>query len=473
MPQTPMPEPDASKPLSSATGVLRLHPDDARFEADFADLAARFAKSGGGLSPELSADLALEIVLNEIVEQACLGTGATGAAIVLQRDGEWVCRASNGATAPELGSRLDTVSGLSGECLSSHRTQRCDDVLSDPRADVGASQRLGVRSVMVMPLLRGNELVGVFELFSSRPFAFGDRDEGTLEILADRIVSNLDQAAQPPEVAVQPAPELPPEPVFALLPDVATEPMPVLRTAEEAPEEEAPEELLPALSTPRRFDMVSTVLAVAVVACAVLLGLALGRHFGWQKTEARAHSTVPASPGTSMPSTPSSPATTAPTQTSAPPAAEKSAVQQPSPRTSPAATNNESVPAGGLLVYENGKEVFRMEPAQGQGPAGVERASSVEPLKLSPAAAEGSLLHRVEPEYPEDARSQKIQGAVVLDVHIGADGAVQDVELVSGPSELAQSSTDAVKQWRFRPRKVNGHAVEMQTRVTLNFRLPQ
>jgi len=78
------------------------------FESDFVELAARFAAHGAGnFSPELSAELALEIVLNEIVEGACLAMGATGAAIVLERDGEMSCRASSGDTAPELGARLD------------------------------------------------------------------------------------------------------------------------------------------------------------------------------------------------------------------------------------------------------------------------------------------------------------------------------------------------------------------------------
>jgi outer membrane biosynthesis protein TonB len=45
--------------------------------------------------------------------------------------------------------------------------------------------------------------------------------------------------------------------------------------------------------------------------------------------------------------------------------------------------------------------------------------------------------------------------------------------VVSGSPQLAQASTDAVRQWRFKPRNVNGRAAEMQTRITLNFRLPQ
>jgi len=102
--------------------------------------------------------------------------------------------------------------------------------------------------------------------------------------------------------------------------------------------------------------------------------------------------------------------------------------------------------------------------------SGSERAGTYE---LSPATAEGSLLHRVEPDYPEEARQQKIQGPVVLDVRIGRDGTVQQATILSGQRLLAEAAISAVKQWEFRPRMVKGQAVEMQTRVTLNFRLPR
>jgi len=140
-------------------------------------------------------------------------------------------------------------------------------------------------------------------------------------------------------------------------------------------------------------------------------------------------------------------------------------------------------PEGALLIYENGKEVFRLpsSPGQAELPAngpGFETAggSSDQPkhaVELTPTADEDSLLYRVEPGYPEEARQQQIQGAVVLDVHIGPEGGVQEVTVVSGNPLLAQAATDAVKQWRFKPQQVEGRAVEMQTRITLNFRLPQ
>src|SRR5882757_1320221 len=97
MPDRPIPEPKSSTLQGMSSGV----------ESDLGELAALFtAHSGGSFSAEVAADLALEIVLNETVEQACLATGATGAAIILERDGEMVCRASTGSTAPELGLRL-------------------------------------------------------------------------------------------------------------------------------------------------------------------------------------------------------------------------------------------------------------------------------------------------------------------------------------------------------------------------------
>jgi protein TonB len=58
-------------------------------------------------------------------------------------------------------------------------------------------------------------------------------------------------------------------------------------------------------------------------------------------------------------------------------------------------------------------------------------------------------------------------------VDIDPDGAVQEIQLVSGPPLLAQAAMDAVRQWRFKPHPVNGRRVEMQTLVTLNFRLPR
>jgi protein TonB len=108
----------------------------------------------------------------------------------------------------------------------------------------------------------------------------------------------------------------------------------------------------------------------------------------------------------------------------------------------------------------------------------MQRAASIEPeqneqkvIELPPVEAESTLVQRVETQYPEHARQQQVQGAVVLEVHIAA-GTVEAAHLVSGPPQLVQAATDAVKQWRFQPRTKNGQPARMHTLVTLIFGLP-
>src|SRR6266436_4862256 len=179
---------DANSP-GAELKVRGLVPSDAEVRG----LTDVLAASGGGSS---SKDLALDLVLNQIVEQACLATGATGAAIALVRAGEMVCRATTGRNAPDLGARLDNA-GFSAECLRVGTLQRCDDTETDPRVDAMSCRLLSVRSILVIPLWYWGEFMGIFEIFSPRPNAFGERDEQTLQALAYRIVRHTKQAAGP------------------------------------------------------------------------------------------------------------------------------------------------------------------------------------------------------------------------------------------------------------------------------------
>ncbi len=130
-------------------------------------------------SSELSelADLAAqdageEFRLEQELAQACLATGATGAAIALVRGEEIVCHATSGPDAPDIGVRLDPRNGLSGSCIQTRRLQQCNDTETDFRVDPEASRTLGVRSIVVLPLIEGDKLFGIFEVLSSRPNAF-------------------------------------------------------------------------------------------------------------------------------------------------------------------------------------------------------------------------------------------------------------------------------------------------------------
>ncbi len=97
---------------------------------------------------------------------------------------------------------------------------------------------------------------------------------------------------------------------------------------------------------------------------------------------------------------------------------------------------------------------------------------SGEPVAVSEETARALLIHTVNPSYPPEALAQKLHGTVVLQVMVARDGSVQDVKMVRGYFVLAQAAIAAVKQWRFAPFALNGHAAATQTAITINFSYP-
>ncbi|MGC2182546.1 MAG: TonB family protein [Terriglobales bacterium] len=98
--------------------------------------------------------------------------------------------------------------------------------------------------------------------------------------------------------------------------------------------------------------------------------------------------------------------------------------------------------------------------------------AALEPVSLSEELSRRLLLQKVLPTYPEQAVKARLQGPVVLQAWIGRDGTIQDLKLVRGSFLLGQAAYRAVKQWRYQPYLVNGRAVEAETFVTVDFRLP-
>ena len=82
---------------------------------------------------------------------------------------------------------------------------------------------------------------------------------------------------------------------------------------------------------------------------------------------------------------------------------------------------------------------------------------------------EGSLIRRVEPAYPQLAKTARIQGPVVLFAMISKAGTIENLRLLSGHPMLAPAAIDAVKQWRYRPYILNNEPVEVETQITVNF----
>ena len=137
------------------------------------------------------AEFELEPAISAITERAQHLTGATGAAIALRAGDEIVCRARAGRTAPDLGVRLQTDCGISAEAVRTGEVMLCHDAERNPRVDLASCRRLGVRSILVSPLRSFRRTLGVFEVLSSTPSAFDERDVATMQLLSSVMVAAI------------------------------------------------------------------------------------------------------------------------------------------------------------------------------------------------------------------------------------------------------------------------------------------
>jgi protein TonB len=92
-------------------------------------------------------------------------------------------------------------------------------------------------------------------------------------------------------------------------------------------------------------------------------------------------------------------------------------------------------------------------------------------LKVGGAVATPKKLVNVPPRYPDDALQAKVQGAVVLDVVIDADGVPTDVQVAQSVPMLDAAAIEAVRQWRYEPTLMNGVPVPIAMTVTVGFTL--
>jgi len=105
----------------------------------------------------------------------------------------------------------------------------------------------------------------------------------------------------------------------------------------------------------------------------------------------------------------------------------------------------------------------------GSGPPPPPRPKA--PLRIGGNVMQASLVHQVTPIYPQIAKTAHISGTVILHAIIGTDGAVQDLQYISGPPLLMRSAMDAVRQWRYRPTMLNGEPVQVDTTISVVFTL--
>ena len=287
-------------------------------------------------------DLALDLILNELVARAAEATRASAAALALARGDEMVCRAATGHLAPDLGVPLNPRDGLSGACLQTRQPQLSVDTELDPRVDPAISRRRGIRSILIVPVFDSNDknaqFTGVLEVFSTSPAAFSNSDQKLLEGFAEecaRIRHAAIELGQHRPVAAVGRPELVP---LAFIPSefIAASSLPDRRPPYEA------------------WTLVLGALAILVI---IAVSFLIGSRIGWLRpaaSHAQISQPIPTEPiksaeaaeSTGTRSEPAAPAKSTPTKS----------------KTAAPAKSAAAPAADELVVYEKGKIIFRMKP---------------------------------------------------------------------------------------------------------------
>ena len=133
----------------------------------------------------------LAAVMDLITHETVQLLQVDGAAIELAEGGAMVYRAVAGLAEGQLGLRLNIDSSLSGLCVRSGVMLDCADTHADPRVDLEACERLGLRSMLVVPLNHHNTGVGVLKAMAREPFRFGRAERTLLGLLSEAIAAAM------------------------------------------------------------------------------------------------------------------------------------------------------------------------------------------------------------------------------------------------------------------------------------------
>jgi TonB family protein len=395
-------------------------------------------------------------------------------------------------------------SGLSGECLRTGNSMRCDDTERDYRVDPEVCRALGLRSIAAVPIRGRHGVVGILEVFSTRIYAFDPGHVELLEKLAKLAAGSSASESLPG----------PPEPKLSRWREAGDVGIAALLHARDS-----------ALSLALRGRQS---LALGIALAVLVAGLAIARFY-WRSpaaplAAAAVSSTTPPAQQIS-PTTPplasanfnwkandaSTPALK-PSSTPAAAAIQRAASVAKESSTARSAASVKSVPSRLSTVGRNlnsgpvradarqstavnSRAVSSPDASAARGPAAA--PASPEPPALSPRTAneamaasmiaapasvprfttpvsagiqDGAILHRVQPVYPVEALPLRLEGTVTIEAIITVSGSLSGLKVISGHPILAKAAMNAVRQWRYRPYQLNGKPVAMATRISVSFK---
>jgi len=138
-----------------------------------------------------------DAVLQLITESALSLTRASGAALAFVTDDKMICRARAGEPAPPLGAPVDVQQGLSGECVRTGLLVRCQDMENDGRIDPEIGRRLGIGSLIAVPIVCDLRVVGLLEVFSPHRRGFTEDHEAVLDRLVEMVPRTFSEETEP------------------------------------------------------------------------------------------------------------------------------------------------------------------------------------------------------------------------------------------------------------------------------------
>lgn len=172
------------RPARSAAPGLDVHEMDAL--ADIINTQSEIARAG----------LDLNRVVDVITQKSQALTGSTGAVVEMVDGDDLIYWSGSGSVAGHVGLRIPHANSLSGLCVSRGELLRCQDSETDPRVNLEACRRVGLRSALITPLMCDGLLVGVLKVLSDKPNAYSRQHMEVLRALATFMGATLHSALE-------------------------------------------------------------------------------------------------------------------------------------------------------------------------------------------------------------------------------------------------------------------------------------
>jgi len=388
--------------------------------------------------------LSLETILQNIAETAKVVTSADGATIAIRHDHSFICRARVGNPTPDLGSRLEIGSGLSGECLRTAETLCCSDALLDSRVDRNLCRQFGIRSLAIAPVGTKADITGVLEVVSRAPKNFRQEDVERLKQLSELVVTAKAQLSTAPS-------------------HIPAEKPVQIRSG----------------WWPSKFALVAPLMLV-VAGLLLLISRPLGSELNPEPSIVLPPS-VPPGPAMDRFSTERA------TQTGSAALSGRRKISLASGLVitrDPHAETDEIPPNNQLVITRNALN-------SGAQPEDVAADATPSPTTLSTSAASehhdlpivasralqglsgGVLERQVNPVYPPEALAKGLQGTVLLHGLVTESGLLRNVKVISGDPLLTEAAMKAVAGWHYQPYELNGKPVATPTDIKFVFKLPE